>query len=414
MSDEAKNVAAQNAGTAPAVVEGGGVTGGEVKATPGAPEVGGEPEGDATAAVTQDKPAVENKPVETKKDAPPGAKPPSKTNRIGLEIVDYKGKPSTLCQGCGHDAISAHIIKACFELGVDQSQLTKLSGIGCSSKSPAYFLGRAHGFNSVHGRMPAVATGVALANSTLTLLGVSGDGDTASIGLGQFCHLMRRNVDMVYIVENNGVYGLTKGQISATADRGAKTKGGVVNDLPAIDLCGLAVELGATFVARSFSGDPKQMLPLIKAALAHKGTAIIDVLSPCVTFNEHEDSTKSRKWALEHQEALHTLGYVPSYDQIHVDYDPGTTREVMLHDGSSITLEKVGEDYDPTDRDAAVSLIQKARKEKRFLTGLLFIDTKEPDFAKQLQLPATPLAHQQDADVRPGKEVLDEIMTSLK
>lgn len=371
-------------------------------------------EGTAGGGAGETKVVVPPAATDAKKEASPAAKTPLKTNRIGLEVVDYKGKPSTLCQGCGHDAISAHIIKACFELGVDQSQLTKLSGIGCSSKSPAYFLGRAHGFNSVHGRMPAVATGVSLANKTLSLLGVSGDGDTASIGLGQFCHLIRRNVPMVYIVENNGVYGLTKGQISATADRGSRTKGGVVNDLPAMDLCGLAVELGATFVARSFSGDPKQMLPLIKAALSHKGTAIIDVMSPCVTFNEHEDSTKSRKWALEHQEALHTLGYVPSYDQIQVDYDPGTTREVTLHDGSRVTLEKIGEDYDPTDKDAAIALIQKAKKEKRFLTGLLYIDTKEPDFAKQLELPATPLAHQSESDVRPGKEVLDEIMASLK
>src|SRR5881394_1848286 len=253
--------------------------------------------------------------------------PPKNVNRFGLSIADYKGADSTLCAGCGHDAITAQIIKAFYEYGVEPHRVAKMSGIGCSSKTPAYFLSQSHGFNGVHGRMPALATGVMLANQTLISIGVSGDGDTASIGMGQFVHLLRRNVPMIYIVENNGVYGLTKGQFSATADMGSKLKTGVVNDLPAIDLCAMAIELGCAYVARSFSGDMKQLLALLKGAVAHRGTALLDVISPCITFNNHEDSTKSYKWAKDHEIPIQEIGFVPYFDEITVDYDPGTTQD---------------------------------------------------------------------------------------
>ncbi len=345
--------------------------------------------------------------------APPPPPPKPGANRIGLTQLEYKGAESTLCNGCGHDAISAHIIKACFEVGVDQSRVAKLSGIGCSSKSPAYFLGRAHGFNSVHGRMPSVATGVGLANRKLTLLAVSGDGDTASIGLGQFAHLLRRNVPMVYIVENNGVYGLTKGQFSATADVGSTLKGGEVNELPPIDLCSLALTLGCTFVARSFSGDPKQMLPLIKAALSHGGTAMIDVISPCVTFNDHEGSTKSRQVARDTEVPLHSLGYVPYFEQITVDYEPGTVREVTLHDGSKIVLKKIDRDYDPTDHAKAVEVVGKALAEKQFLTGLFYINEKKDGLQASLNLQDASLASLTEAELRPGRDVLTKVMDRL-
>jgi 2-oxoglutarate/2-oxoacid ferredoxin oxidoreductase subunit beta len=353
---------------------------------------------------------------EEKLSAQPTAPPATtgNTNCLGLNILQYKGAESTLCNGCGHDAISAHITKAAFELGLEQHHVAKLSGIGCSSKSPAYFLGQAFGINTVHGRMPSVATGAGLANKQLTLLAVSGDGDTASIGLGQFCHLVRRNLGMVYIVENNGVYGLTKGQLSATADSGAHSKTGAVNPFAPIDLCGLALELGATFVARSFSGDHKQMLPLIKAALSHKGTAIIDVLSPCVTFNEHEGSTKSREWARENEIAIHGVGFVPSFEQIQVDYEPGTVREVKLHDGSTVTLKKLERDYDPTSKEAAAKLIQESREKKHFLTGLIYVDPTSTDFTSLFELPDTPLAQLPESEVRPARETLDQIMSALK
>src|SRR5262249_14525125 len=270
---------------------------------------------------------------------PPAA--PKHTNRLGYTLADYKGADSTLCAGCGHDAITSQIIKAFYEYGVEPHRVAKLSGIGCSSKTPAYFLSRSHGFNGVHGRMPALGTGVMLANQTLVSIGVSGDGDTASIGAGQFVHLLRRNVPMIYIVENNGVYGLTKGQFSATADLGSQLKTGVVNDLPAIDLCAMAIELGCGYVARSFSGDMKQLVALIKGAIAHRGTALLDVISPCVTFNNHESSTKSYKWAKDHEEAIQEIGFVPFFEEIHVDYDAGTTQDVKLHDGSHIRLKKL-------------------------------------------------------------------------
>lgn len=339
--------------------------------------------------------------------------PTPQTNRIGLTLADYKGAPSTLCDGCGHDAITSQIIKAFFELGIEPHRVAKLSGIGCSSKTPAYFLNHAHGFNAVHGRMPSVATGVALANRTLIQIGVSGDGDTASIGLGQFGHILRRNVPIVYIVENNGVYGLTKGQFSATADMGSRLKTGVVNELPPIDLCGLAVELGCGFVARGFAGDPKQLVSLLKAAVSHRGTAMLDVISPCVTFNNHEGSTKSYKYAKQHDIPLHELAYVPFYEQITVDYEPGSVTTVELHDGSHLVLKKLAKDYDPRDRLNALTTIHKANQEKQFLTGLLYIDEKRPDFTSLMHLTDQPLAALKEDVLRPGKEVLEEIMASL-
>jgi 2-oxoglutarate ferredoxin oxidoreductase subunit beta len=344
-------------------------------------------------------------------DAP---KPAPKTNRIGLTLADYKGAPSTLCDGCGHDAITSQIIKAAYELGVEPHRVAKMSGIGCSSKTPAYFLSQAHGFNAVHGRMPSVATGVSMANKDLQIIAVSGDGDTASIGMGQFCHVVRRNIPMVYIVENNGVYGLTKGQFSATADMGSKSKGGVINELTPIDLCGLAIELGCGFVARSFAGDPKQLVALLKAALSHEGTAVLDVISPCVTFNNHEGSTKSYKYARESEIPLHELGFVPFFEQIAVEYEPGSVQEVQFHDGSRITLKKTDKNYDPSNKDLAISTIQKAGREHQFLTGLLYIDEKKPSFTSIMDLTEGPLALLPDEKARPGKKALEEIMQSLK
>src|SRR3954454_7920205 len=272
------------------------------------------------------------------------ATPNPKVNHIGLPIIDYRGGKSTLCAGCGHNAISERIIDAFYEMGVKPERLMKLSGIGCSSKSPAYFMSRSHSFNSVHGRMPSVATGAQLANRTMKALGVSGDGDTASIGVGQFVHLMRRNVPIIYIIEDNGVYGLTKGQFSPTADIGSKLKTGVVNDLTPIDTCALAIELGASFVARSFSGDKKQLLSILKASLSHRGTALIDVISPCVTFNDHEGSTKSYAYAKEHDDPVNEVSFVPYFEDHPVEFEPGTKAAVDMHDGSKLFLKKVAED----------------------------------------------------------------------
>src|SRR6202167_4920353 len=280
--------------------------------------------------------------------------PAPKTNRIGLRVLDYRGGKTTLCAGCGHNAISERIIDAMFEMGVKPERVMKMSGIGCSSKSPAYFMSRSHSFNSVHGRMPSVSTGAILANHTMTTLGVSGDGDTASIGMGQFVHLLRRNLPMIYIIEDNGVYGLTKGQFSATADLGSKLKTGVINDLPAIDTCAMAIMLGATFVGRSFSGDKKQLLSMLKAAISHKGTVMLDVISPCTTFNDHEGSTKSYKFVKDHEEPLHDLNFVPHFDEIDVEYDEGESLNVPMHDGSTLRLRKLESDYDPTDKTEAI------------------------------------------------------------
>jgi 2-oxoglutarate ferredoxin oxidoreductase subunit beta len=339
----------------------------------------------------------------------PTQPPKQNTNRIGLSLNDYKGAPSTLCDGCGHDAITSQIIKAFYELGIEPHQVAKLSGIGCSSKTPAYFLSQAHGFNSVHGRMPSVSTGAGIANKSLTLIGVSGDGDTASIGLGQFCHLVRRNLPMIYIVENNGVYGLTKGQFSATADIGSKAKSGVLNEFTPIDVCGLAIELGCGFVGRSFAGDPKQLQALLKAAASHKGTVVLDVISPCVTFNNHEGSTKSYKYAKEMETPLHELGFTPFFEQITIDHEPGTVQDVEMHDGSHLTLKKLHRDYNPRDRMNAVQTIFKAVEDRQFLTGLLYIDENKPDFVSMMHVVDEPLAHLQQDRLRPPKEALDPV-----
>jgi 2-oxoglutarate/2-oxoacid ferredoxin oxidoreductase subunit beta len=340
--------------------------------------------------------------------------PAPKTNRIGLTVLDYRGSKTTLCAGCGHNAISERIIDAAYEMGVQPENVVKLSGIGCSSKSPAYFLNRSHGFNSVHGRMPSVATGVALANHKVMLLGVSGDGDTASIGIGQFVHLMRRNLPIIYIIEDNGVYGLTKGQFSATADLGAKLKTGVINDLPPIDTCALAVQLGATFVARSFSGDKKQLLTLLKAALAHRGTVMLDVISPCVTFNDHEGSTKSYKYLKDHEEPLQDLGFVPSFENIEVEYDPGTTATVRMHDGSELRLRKLDRDYDATDRTGALRVMAEAHEKGEVLTGVFYVNTQAPSFMDLLHVTDEPLARLTQGAVRPSQQALDEIMEALR
>ena len=294
--------------------------------------------------------------------------PSKKVNRIGLEVVTYRGSKSTLCAGCGHNAITERIIEAFWEMGVNPTQVIKMSGIGCSSKAPAYFLAPSHGFNAVHGRMPSVTTGAVLANRNLIALGVSGDGDTASIGIGQFVHLMRRNLPLIYIIEDNGCYGLTKGQFSATADVGSKLKTGVVNELPPIDTCVLAIELGATLVARSFSGDKKQLSAILKAAIAHRGTAMLDVISPCVTFNDHEGSTKSYNYMKEHDDPLHEIDFVPSFENIEVDYDPGEAQEVQLHDGSHLVLRKTDHNYNATDRLSAYHAIEEARRKNEVLT----------------------------------------------
>ena len=336
-----------------------------------------------------------------------------KTNRIGLTQADYKGGRTTLCAGCGHNAISERILEAMFELGIAPERVAKLSGIGCSSKTPAYFMSRAHAFNAVHGRMPSVATGALLANSTLVGLGVSGDGDTASIGIGQFVHLVRRNLPLVYIIEDNGVYGLTKGQFSATADAGSTSKSGVVNDLPAIDTCLLAIQLGATFVGRSFSGDKKQLSAMLKAAVAHRGTAVLDVISPCVTFNDHEGSTKSYSYMKDHDEPLHEVSFVPAYEDIAVEYDPGTTVEVRMHDGSRLQLRKLEEGYDPRNKLGAVTRLMQAHAQQEVLTGVLYVDTDAPNFHDLLGLPVAPLATLPPDQVRPPKRILDEVMDSL-
>lgn len=337
---------------------------------------------------------------------------PKPTNRIGLTMADYKGAPSTLCAGCGHDAITSQIIKAFYQMGVDPYRVAKMSGIGCSSKTPAYFLGNSHGFNSIHGRMPAVATGTMLANRELVCIGVSGDGDTASIGLGQFCHLLRCNVPMIYVVENNGVYGLTKGQFSATADLGSKLKTGVVNDLPAIDLCALAIEMGCSYVGRSFAADPKQLVALLEGALSHHGTAMLDVLSPCVTFNDHPGSTKSYSWGKEHEELLHQIDFVPHFEPMEaVDYQQGEIREVEMYDGSRIRLRKLERDYDPTNKGAALRLLRETRDNDEFLTGLIYVNPRCQNFLDVLNLVDRPLASLTDAELKPGPEALEAVMS---
>jgi 2-oxoglutarate ferredoxin oxidoreductase subunit beta len=335
-------------------------------------------------------------------------------NVIGLAKNDYRGLDSTLCAGCGHDSISSQIISACYELGVQPERVIKLSGIGCSSKSPAYFMNRSFGFNALHGRMPSIATGALIANHTLQAIGVSGDGDTGSIGMGQFKHLMRRNVRMVYIVENNGVYGLTKGQFSATSDLGQELKYAGRNELPPIDLCLEALIAECGFVARSFAGDPKQVVPLIKAALSHRGTAMLDIISPCVTFNNKDDSTKSYSWGREHDDRINDFTYVPPQEEIRVDYAPGEVQEVTMHDGSTIVLKKLDEKHDPTDRYAAMKLLEEARQAQHFITGLIYVDGNRQSLAEHERLGSEPLAHLGQAQLRPSRQSLDKIMAGMK
>lgn len=335
-------------------------------------------------------------------------------NKVGYTRRDYEGRISTLCAGCGHDSISAAIVQACWELDIEPHRVAKLSGIGCSSKTPDYFLGAAHGFNTVHGRMPSVLTGANLANRGLLYLGVSGDGDSASIGLGQFAHAMRRGVRMAYIVENNGVYGLTKGQFSATADLGSKSKKGVVNHDSPVDLVGMALQLGATYVARSFSGDKDQLVPLIKGAMAHGGAAFIDVISPCVTFNNHGGSTKSYDYVRQHNEAVSRIDFITPGQEITASYAPGEVTEVTNHDGSVLRLRKLASDYDPTDRLAALDQMQRKAAHGEVLTGLLYIDPLATDLHTALNTTAVPLNKLGPDKLCPGSATLAKINAALR
>lgn len=335
-------------------------------------------------------------------------------NKVGYTRRDYEGKVSTLCAGCGHDSISAAVIQACWELDIEPHRVAKLSGIGCSSKTPDYFLGASHGFNTVHGRMPSVLTGANLANRDLLYLGVSGDGDSASIGLGQFAHAMRRNVNMVYIVENNGVYGLTKGQFSATADKGSQSKKGVVNADSPVDLVGLAMQLGASFVARSFSGDKAQMVPLIKAAIGHGGAAFIDIISPCVTFNNHAGSTRSYDWVREHNEAVSRIDFITGRDEITATIAPGEVVDVEQHDGTVLRLRKLHADYDPTDRVAAMSSMQAHAAKGELVTGLLFVEGEAGDLHASQNTSARPLNSLGKTDLCPGAAALEKLNAQFR
>lgn len=335
-------------------------------------------------------------------------------NRVGYTRRDYEGKISTLCAGCGHDSISAAIIQACWELSIEPHQVAKLSGIGCSSKTPDYFLGHSHGFNTVHGRMPSVLTGAYLANRKLIYLGVSGDGDSASIGLGQFAHLMRRGVNMTYLVENNGVYGLTKGQFSATADKGSRSKRGQENNDTALDLVTLALVMGATFVARSFSGDKTQLVPLLRAAIVHQGAAVIDILSPCIAFNNHAGSTKSYDYVRAHNEAVNRLDFWPEREEITVEYAAGEVTEVQQHDGSVVRLRKLHADYDPTDRVRAMTYCQEHAARGEVVTGLLFVDPAARDLHQQINTVEEPLNSLGAAELCPGSAALERINASLR
>ncbi|MCU0342083.1 MAG: 2-oxoacid:ferredoxin oxidoreductase subunit beta [Spirosomaceae bacterium] len=330
-------------------------------------------------------------------------------NDIGYAKADYEGVISTLCAGCGHDSISGAIVQACYEMNIQPHRVAKLSGIGCSSKTPNYFLNNSHGFNSVHGRMPSVATGANMANRDLIYLGVSGDGDTASIGMGQFVHAIRRNLNMLYIVMNNGCYGLTKGQDSATADAGSVSKAGSTNPFEGIDLVGTALELGATFVARSFSGDKTQLVPLIKAALSHSGFALIDVLSPCVTFNNNAGSTKSYDYVRDHIEALAEIGYVPEKEEITVEYEQGKSVGVALHDGSVVHLQKLADGWDPRDRQAAMHRLQQAKAEGEILTGLVYVNPDSKELHEVINSVKQPLNSLTERELCPGNSALQLI-----
>ncbi|MGE4073124.1 MAG: 2-oxoacid:ferredoxin oxidoreductase subunit beta [Lysobacterales bacterium] len=340
--------------------------------------------------------------------------PSLKQNKVGFTRRDYEGRISTLCAGCGHDSISASIIQACWELDIEPHRVAKLSGIGCSSKTPDYFLGQSHGFNTVHGRMPSALTGAYLANRELLYLGVSGDGDSASIGIGQFVHAMRRGIDMVYIVENNGVYGLTKGQFSATADQGSQSKKGLVNTDSPIDLVSLALGLGASFVARSFSGDKTQLVPLIKAAIRHRGAAFIDVISPCVAFNNHAGSTKSYDYVREHNDSVNRLDVIEGRAPIEIEQNEGELLEVAQHDGSILRLRKTAPDYDPRDRIGAMNFIARHQAEGEVVTGLLYVDPEARDFHQHLQTVSTPLNRLGTAELCPGAEALAKINERLR
>jgi len=335
-------------------------------------------------------------------------------NSVGYTRRDYEGKISTLCAGCGHDSISAAIVQACWELDIEPHRVAKLSGIGCSSKTPDYFLGNSHGFNSVHGRMPSVLTGANLANRDLLYLGVSGDGDSASIGIGQFAHIMRRGVNMVYIVENNGVYGLTKGQFSATADKGSKSKRGVVNSDEPLDMIGMALLLGATYVGRGFSGDKKQLVPLIKGAIEHRGAAIIDVVSPCIAFNNHAGSTKSYEYVRLHNEAVNRMDFIEGRDEITVDYEPGEVVNVQQHDGSYLRLHKLDADYDPTDRIKVMNYLQQHAAKGEVVTGLLYVDPEARDLHEHLNTVEQPLNQLDVRELCPGSAALERINASLR
>ena len=340
--------------------------------------------------------------------------PEASTNTLGFRRRDYEGSISSLCAGCGHDSITASIIEACYSLPVEPHRIAKISGIGCSSKTPPYFLSRSHSFNTVHGRMPSVATGANIANRDLIYIGVSGDGDSASIGMGQFAHVIRRNVDMIYIVENNGCYGLTKGQDSATADLGSKSKKGKANPFGAIDLAALALELGATFVACSFSGDREQLVPLLKAAICHRGFAFLDVISPCVTFNNHQGSTKSYEYIRDSADLI-PVDFVPMREEILTNYRPGETQEVLLHDGSMIRLHKSSEEgHDVTNRVAAKRAIEAHREANRVLTGVLYAERDAPDLHETLNTGSRPLSELTERELCPGSNVLDSVNAGLR
>jgi 2-oxoglutarate ferredoxin oxidoreductase subunit beta len=342
------------------------------------------------------------------------AHPHLRPNQIGLTIRDYEGSMSTLCAGCGHDSVTAAIVRAFYELSTPPHLIAKLSGIGCSSKTPTYFVGGAHGFNSAHGRMPSIATGANAANRSLNYIGISGDGDSLSIGIGQLVHAIRRNVDMLYIIENNGVYGLTKGQFSASADIGSKSKRGEVNRFGPIDPVSLALDLGATFVARSFSGDKEQLVPILKAALSHKGFALVDVISPCVTFNDHEGSTKSYLYTRKHLLQLVSADFVPFAQEIAVEYQPGTATSVRLHDGSVVRLRKVAEDYDPTDRQAVADHLELHRHRGEIATGLLYVDKQASDMHDTSQTTDVPLSQLPFEKLCPGRAALNELQKSFR
>ncbi len=335
-------------------------------------------------------------------------------NAIGYSRKDYEGAISTLCAGCGHDSISGAIVQACYEMSIEPHKIAKVSGIGCSSKTPTYFLGNSHGFNSVHGRMPSVTTGAYMANRDLKYIGISGDGDTASIGMGQFVHAIRRNLNMMYIVMNNGCYGLTKGQESATADKGSLTKSGSETKYPGIDLVGLALELNATFVARSFSGDKTQLIPLIKAAMSHPGFALLDVLSPCVTFNNNKGSTKSYTYIRDYIEATGTVDFVPKEEEITVEYEEGKSTSVQLHDGSTIKLSKLNPNWNPTDKLSAFNRVQEAKMKGEVLTGLIYIDPESQDLHDVMGTVQTPLNTLREDQLNPGMEALERINQSFR